>query len=504
MTRFRYLTILLISGMLPFVAKGQHAANGLDFTGFNPDTAKNAAPVQVKTSKQYDEADSLLMASHRWVPSDGPHRWLRYDRRRRVNRALMPHVFSGYRSLANTPLAKDFLDPAMVTVVWESLGKYGAERILLPSPPDSTGHQESILSRSALTVAFGSATPGWLHDAMIRNRFEEDLLYESMVKHPEIIDYAYWDLPVPPRLPEEDYSFKGFLRRLDLPEVDTKEKIATEVIKDRYNWLHTLNTGLQLSQAYVSDNWYQGGASYVAFFTNFQWDVQLNPVFYPKLMFQSTVSYKLAINSTPDDKYHKYSISQDLFQYNLKLGYKAIHNWYYSFTTIFKTQFCCSYPSNSMDRKASFLSPSELNLGVGMTYSKSNNKKTLVFSTSIAPVSYNMKACIDPKVNKAQFGIDDDKKVKNEFGSNAEINFQWKMRDNITYSTKMYLFTDYDSFQGDWENTLNFQFNRFFSTQVYAHLRYDTLADTNISPKWHKWMLKEILSVGLSYIFSTK
>lgn len=86
-----------------------------------------------------------------------------------------------------------------------------------------------------------------------------------MVKHPEIIDYAYWDLPVPPRLPEEDYSFKGFLRRLDLPEVDTKEKIATEVIKDRYNWLHTLNTGLQLSQAYVSDNWYQGGASYVAF-----------------------------------------------------------------------------------------------------------------------------------------------------------------------------------------------------------------------------------------------
>lgn len=53
MTRFRYLTILLISGMLPFVAKGQHAANGLDFTGFNPDTAKNAAPVQVMTSKQY-------------------------------------------------------------------------------------------------------------------------------------------------------------------------------------------------------------------------------------------------------------------------------------------------------------------------------------------------------------------------------------------------------------------------------------------------------------------
>ena len=254
----------------------------------------------------------------------------------------------------------------------------------------------------------------------------------------------------------------------------------------------------------MSGNWYQGGASYLAMLGNFLWDVQLNQVYHPKLMFQSTVSYKLSVNSTPDDQYHKYSISQDLFQYNLKMGYKAIHNWYYSFTTIFKTQFFHSYPSNSMVRSASFLSPGELNLGLGMLYSKQNKKKTVVLSISIAPLSYNLKTCIDPLVDHAQFGIPEGRKLKNEFGSNAEINFKWNIRDNITYTTKMYLFTDYHSFQGDWENTFNFQFSRFFSTQLYAHLRYDTLADPKISPKWNKWMLKEILSVGLSYNFSTK
>ncbi|MDE5645464.1 MAG: DUF3078 domain-containing protein, partial [Muribaculaceae bacterium] len=227
-------------------------------------------------------------------------------------------------------------------------------------------------------------------------------------------------------------------------------------------------------------------------------------VYHPKLIFQSTVSYKLAINSTPDDECHKYSVSQDLFQYNLKAGYKAVNNWYYSFLAQFKTQFMNSYPANSMTRTASFLSPGELNLGLGMTYSKENAKKTLKFSASISPVSYNFKTCIDPKVDHSQFGILQDRKWVNEVGSNAELNFYAKIWGNTTYTTRLFIFSDYKMLQTDWENTLNFQFSRVFSTQIYAHLRYDTSADSSITRQWRKLMLKEILSVGISYTFSTK
>ena len=237
---------------------------------------------------------------------------------------------------------------------------------------------------------------------------------------------------------------------------------------------------------------------------NFLWDVQLNNVYYPKLIFQSAVSYKLSVNSTPDDQYHEYSVSQDLFQYNLKLGYKAVKHWYYSFAAQFKTQFFNSYPANSETRSASFLSPGELNLGLGMTYTKENEAKTLKFSATVSPASYNLKTCIDPKVDPVQFGIRAGRKWLNEVGSNAEVNFMAKLWGNTTYTTRLFLFSDYKTFQGDWENTLNFQFSRLFSTQIYAHLRYDSSADSSVSRRWRKLMLKEILSVGISYTFSTK
>lgn len=361
-----------------------------------------------------------------------------------------------------------------------------------------------VPARDELPVAFGKAMPPSLERAIAYNRLQEEIQYRYMITHPAAIEFAYWQLPLPPTLPEEDYSFKGFLERMQLPEVNVNAAVIRNTEVQPINWLHNFNIALQLSQAYLSPNWYQGGNDYLSFLGNFLWDVQLNQVYHPKWMFQSTVSYKLALNSTKDDLYHKYSISQDLFQYNFKTGYKAFVNWFYTFSLQFKTQFLNNYAANSMVRTASFLSPGELNLGLGMTYSKSNEKKTVVFTAMVSPISYNLKTCIDAEVEHSQFNIPPDARYVNEIGSNAEVNFSWKLRDNISYTTRLFLFSDYKSFTGDWENTLNFQFSRFFSTQIYAHLRYDSNANQALDPRWKKWMLKEILSVGLSYSFSTK
>lgn len=445
-----------------------------------------------------------------------------------VNKTFFPRVFSGYRHIGREPRYTVFPDPEIAREtmrhVWCDIMEVIppadshelAERndstatnglCLYPDSTATTGLPVNELAnlpdRDELTVAFGSVTPDWLKRSLEAYRFQEDFIYGMMIENPSLIEYAYWDLPVPPRLPEEDHSFLGYLRRLDLPEVKT-DNLPVHANGGRINWLHTFNIGLQLSQSYVSGNWYQGGTSHLAFFGNFLWDVLLNSVYYPKLMFQSTVSYKLAINSTPDDQYHKYNVSQDLFQYNLKMGYKAVYNWYYSFLMQFKTQFLHNYPANSMTRTASFMSPGELNLGLGMTYSKENKAKTLRFSASISPISYNFKTCIDDMVDRAQFGIKPGRKTLNEIGSNAEVNFMAKLWGNTTYTTRLFIFSDYKTFQTDWENTLNFQFTRVFSTQIYAHLRYDTSADASIDRKWKKLMLKEILSVGISYSFSTK
>ncbi len=346
--------------------------------------------------------------------------------------------------------------------------------------------------------------PAWLSNAYQAWQMQNDVMYSMMIDDPSLIEYTYWQLPVPPSLPEEEHGFKGFLKRIFISDVNVNDAIISESDIQKKHWLHVVNGALQFSQAYISDNWYQGGNNYLALLINFVWDVQLNTVWHPDLLLQSTLSYKLGLNSVEDDQYRKYSISQDIFQYNFKFGYKARRNWYYTITAQFKTQLLHNYTKNTQTRIASLLTPGDLNLGLGMTYSKTNAAKTIQFNASIAPISYNLKTAIDPKIDHSLFGISQTAKSVSEIGSNADITLNWKIGKMVTYNTRLFLFTDYDYFLSDWENTLNIQFSKLFSTQVYANLRYDSSADSSIAPHWKKFMLKEILSIGLSYTFSTK
>lgn len=327
-------------------------------------------------------------------------------------------------------------------------------------------------------------------------------MYNTMISRPSTIDYSYWDLPVPPRLLDDDVTFAGYLRRQNLPDLNPENAILPEENLRRIYWLHNLGASLQFSQAYVSKNWYQGGNNHLALLFNFNWNVQLNQVYYPNLLFQSALTYKLALNSTPNDEVHTYSISEDVLQYNLNTGLKAFKKWFYSLNFQFKTQILRNYEQNSMKRTASFLSPGDLNLGLGMAYSHQNQKKTFQFTATISPISYNLKTCITDSIDHALFNIAPNRKTRSEIGSNAEFNMNWQITPNINYKTRLFLFTDYDYYMGDWENTLSFYINRFLSTQIYVHMRYDTSSD--MSTSWKHFMLREVLSFGLTYTFSTK
>ena len=162
-------------------------------------------------------------------------------------------------------------------------------------------------------------TPEWLHDALTQARISEDCMYNFMIYNPESIQFTYWDLPVPPRLPEDDVTLATYIKNLNLPEVTIADALLPEFEQKKKHWLHKFNTGLQFSQAYLSKNWYQGGNNYLQLLYNFYWNVQLNPTYHPNEIFESTVSYKLGINSVEQsDVNRKYSLSEDNFQYNVK------------------------------------------------------------------------------------------------------------------------------------------------------------------------------------------
>lgn len=363
----------------------------------------------------------------------------------------------------------------------------------------SDDNSTRIIYPASLPKEMDDPIPEWFRKSLRFQNQIHDAEYRMMITNPQIIDYADWDLPHPPRLPAEDYSFHAYLSRLHLPEVRPEDAILPEVQIKKNNWLHTFNVALQVSQAYLSPNWYQGGNSYVAGLFNLGWNVELNPVFHPNKLFKSSLQYKLAVNSNPKGSLHKYNLSQDLFQYNLKTGLKAFNHWFYSLNLLFETQFFNAYPEDSPQRSATFLSPGTLNIGLGMTYTLEKSKINL--TATISPLAYNLKTCIAGDIDHLQFNIQQNRKARSEIGSSAEANLTWKFTDNISWKSRLFIFTDYSYFLADWENTFNFQINKFLSTQIFLHPRFDSSSE-NIS-KWHHWMFHEILSFGISYTFAT-
>lgn len=344
----------------------------------------------------------------------------------------------------------------------------------------------------------------WIDKEMYKIDNIKRMRQNIFVAYPEVIKYNIATLPEPPKqyiaVPDPNLAI------LVIEELHTDldtDSHDVPVEREQYHWLNTFNGAIQLSQAYLSPNWYQGGNSHLNLLVNTNYNLKLNPTYHPNLLFELNVSYKLAVNSTPDDTYRKYNISEDLFQINSKFGIRASQKWFYTLTLLAKTQFFNNYTTNTNNLKASFMSPGELNLGLGMSYDYTNPKKTVALSASISPASWNLRSCISNKMDPTQFDIKPGHKFVNQFGSSAEVNFSWKIAYNISYKTRLFLFTDYDYLQGDWENTINFSINKYLSTMLFIHLRYDSSTPTASFPNWHKWQLREILSFGFSYTFAT-
>ncbi|MFI3239006.1 MAG: DUF3078 domain-containing protein [Bacteroidales bacterium] len=342
----------------------------------------------------------------------------------------------------------------------------------------------------------------WLQDNIEKQDFANYHINKIIYSNPEIVKYNLKMLPEPPK----EYVIINDPTNMILSIGEIQVELESDAVTGGLNikpkkWVTGFESTLQFSQAYLSDNWYQGGEGNLNVIGNFLYSFNLNPNVYTKVLFENSIQYNIAMNSAPQDSLRGYAISADLLQINSKFGLKAIEKWYYSATLLFKTQIFQNYTANTNDLTAAFLTPGELNIGLGMTYDLSESDKKYTFSASISPLSYNLKTCIDTnKSDFADLGYSIDKRVQNSFGSSAEGNFVWNINAVFTYTSRLYMFTDYGSIQGDWENTLSIIASKYLSTNLYVHLRYDDSA-TPSTEGWKYWQLKEILSFGFNYKF---
>ncbi|KAA6352223.1 hypothetical protein EZS27_000405 [termite gut metagenome] len=262
------------------------------------------------------------------------------------------------------------------------------------------------------------------------------------------------------------------------------------------NFWYTGGEGsLQMTQNYISDNWYKGGESNHALLSNLRLFANYNDK--ENLQFENIFEMKLGFNTVSPklDTIRTYRTNTDVFRLSSKLGLQAFSTWYYTLSGEFNTQLFHNYKANANDVVSALMSPGNLALSVGMDYKLRRN--TINLSVIVSPFSYNCRWVTNSKVDETKFGLKQGKHSLENFGSKVQATLSWKIVSTVTLDSRFYYFTDYDKVEAELENTLNLVLNRYFSTKLFVHYRFDDGIKRKEDNSYLQ--VKEFLSFGMNY-----
>ncbi len=280
--------------------------------------------------------------------------------------------------------------------------------------------------------------------------------------------------------------------------------VDVEVTKPNF-WTFKGDGFLQFLQNYVSGNWYKGGESNYSMLSSLTLEANYNNK--SKLKWDNKLEMKLGFQTSRSDTVNKFKANEDLIRLTSKLGLQATKHWYYTIQLLAYTQFTRGLKPNDLRTYSDFMSPFNLNVGIGMDYKMEWFNKKLTGTVNISPLAVNYRY-VDRTIFMngenvqwfpSRHGVEADHHSLTDLGSQFIIDFTWKMAENISWKSRMYGFTSYKRVEYEWENTFSFQFNKYISSKLFIHPRFD---DNRQRDDHHGyWMFKEYLSIGFNYSF---
>lgn len=272
----------------------------------------------------------------------------------------------------------------------------------------------------------------------------------------------------------------------------------TLVAQEEEGWSHNGLAGFNLSQTAFT-NWSAGGENTVA--DNIYFNGSLNYK-KDKLSWTNDLSANYGQNFTDNTGWRK---SIDNLNFASKLGHQITETVYYAALLDFKSQLADGYKYTDDDKTlvSKFLTPSYLNLSVGIDY-KPNSHIAVYYS----PVAGKLTMVTDTLLSEA-YGIDAGKKVKPQLGSIFKVNVDYTfLEDKVTLKSVLDLFTAYDDSFGkidvNWDVLIGYNLTKLLTLTFQSTLKYDDdikTADSDGNIRGAKVQFKEMLGLGISYKF---
>ena len=287
------------------------------------------------------------------------------------------------------------------------------------------------------------------------------------------------------------------VEKVETPVIDMPDDVATEIIiqKPKF-WTKKGDGYLQFMQNFVSDNWYKGGESNYSMVGALT--LEANYDNRNKWKWDNKLEMKLGFMHTRSDSVHKFKSNEDLIRYTSKVGLEAAKNWYYTLQLLAYTQFTRGLKANDLNTYSDFMSPFNLNLGLGMDYKVATKDKRLTGTVNLSPLAVNYRY-VDRLDLATSYGLDEGKHSLVDFGSQVTADVTWKINDVVSWKSRLYAFTSYKRAEIEWENTFTLRVSKYISANLFLFPRFD---DSGVKDDDLGYLqFKEYSSIGFTYGF---
>ena len=340
-----------------------------------------------------------------------------------------------------------------------------------------------------MTPALDSISQSTLEYIQMKNlltRQKEQIVQEVQLLEKTLKDLNQEHLDITKEQKDIDDALAAINRHLDSltpkrPDGPRPKENIIDILSERLSFHGSY--GLNLNQLALS-NWAAGGENSATgkAFADFKL------VYHTKVVEQTIGgSFAFGLARFADKRVEK---SDDKIDLTYSLSRNNKERWKLTMVSTFNTQFANGYKyPNDSTVISTFFAPAYLTLSGGYTYKTKNER----FQIYMSPIAGKITFVLNQDLADAgSFGVkkgyyDQDsiwipgEHLAPSLGLNVITNYKQPLGKSITYTTMLNVFYNYIERRDDnrlrldfnWENTVNFVINKYITTILFVHLKYD-------------------------------